>query len=127
MKLRTLFMINFFIALFFGLGCAIFAVPLIQLYGLAANEAAIWTTRLVGGSILGFSALMWFGANTASAEARRVIAFALFVQDIVGLVASMEIQLGGNINVLGWSNPILYLLLALGYGYFAFIAKEENR
>lgn len=69
-------------------------------------------TRLVGGAILGYATLMWFGRRTDSIEARRAIALALFVQDAIGFAASLKLQLGGSINDLGWSNPILYGILA---------------
>jgi len=127
MKLRHLFMINFFIALFFGLTCSLLPGPLLQLYGLSVSAAGIWTTRLVGGSILGFATLMWFGRRVASADACRAVALALFVQDTVGFIASMEIQLSGSVNAIGWSNPLLYFLLALGYSYFVFFAKADVR
>jgi hypothetical protein len=121
MKLRHLFAINLAIAIIFGLTCSLFPHQLFQLYGLALDEAGVWVTRLVGGSILGFATLMWFGRRTTSVEARRAIAMALLVQDAIGLVASMEIQLGGAMGPIGWSNPALYLLLAFGYAYFLFI------
>ena len=121
MKLRHLFTINLFIALFFGTSCAVFPGWVLRLYGLAAEAGAIWTTRLVGGSILGFASLMWFGRKAASLEARRAIALGLLIQDVVGLAASLEVQLSGSMNALGWSNPILYGLLAFGYAYFLYI------
>ena len=68
MKLRHLFTVNLFIAVFFGLSCSLFAPWVIQLYGLEPNDAAVWTTRLVGGSILGFATLMWFGRKTELAS-----------------------------------------------------------
>jgi hypothetical protein len=126
MNLRHLFTINIFFAVFFGVTCSLFPGWAIQIYGLAPNEAAIWTTRLVGGSIFGFATLMWYGRKAASSEARRAIALALLLQDAVGFVASMEIQLGGKINAFGWSNPILYGLLALGYAYFLFIRPGDS-
>ncbi len=82
--------------------------------------------RLVGGSILGYATLMWFGRKTASVEARRAIALALLVQVAIGFAASIEIQLRGSINTLGWSNPILYGLLTLGYAYFLFIQPTDS-
>jgi len=121
MKLQHLFTTNLIIAAFFGLSCSIFAGWVLQLYGLVPNDGAIWTTRLVGGSILGFASLMWFGQKTASGETRRAIALALLIQDIVGLIASFEIQFSGSVNAFGWSNQILYGLLVLGYAYFLFI------
>jgi len=125
MKLRHLFTINLFFAIFFGVSCAVFPGWILHLYGLTSNDGAIWTTRLVGGSILGFATLMWFGRGAASADARRAIALALFVQDAIGMLASLEIQVRGAVNVLGWSDPILYTLLALGYAYFLFIRPAD--
>jgi len=59
-------------------------------------------TRLIGGSILGYASLMWFGSKRESAKTRRAIALALFFQDSIGLAGSLEIQLSGKMNFLGW-------------------------
>ena len=126
MKLQHLFTINIFFAAFFGLACALLPLWTIQLYGLTANEAAIWTTRLVGGSILGYGTLMWFGRKSELVAARRAIALALLIQDAIGFIASMEIQLSGKVNAFGWPSTILYGLLALGYAYFLFIRLERS-
>jgi len=120
MNLRHLFTLNLIIAIFFGISCALFPVWVLQLYGLVPNEAGIWTTRLVGGSILGFATLMWFGRTAATQEGRRAIAIALLVQDLVGLLASIEIQLSGAVNAFGWSSILLYGFLSIGYAYFIF-------
>ena len=126
MKLRHLFTINIFIAILFGLCCALLPGWLGRLYGLVPDEASIWVTRLVGGSILGYATLMWYGRRSESIQTRRAIALALFIQDIIGLAASVEIQLRGNINFLGWPlNILTYGLLTLGYAYFYFF-KPEN-
>jgi len=123
--LRHLFGVNLVFALFFGLTCALVPRQLCSLYGLPLEEAGVWTTRLLGGSILGFATLMWFGRRTALAEARRAIALALLVQDSIGLAASLAIQLGGRIALIGWSNVALYGLLTLGYGVFLVLAPNR--
>jgi len=125
-KLRHLFTINLFLAIFFGLSCSLFPVSVLRLYGLQSNPAAVWASRLVGGAILGYATLMWFGRRPRSLDARRAIAIALFVQDAIGFLASLEIQLGGAMNALGWSNPVLYGLLTLGYGYFLFLRRQDS-
>lgn len=126
MKLQHLFTINIFIAAFYGISCAVFPAWSLRMHGVIPDPAAIWMTRLAGGSILGFGTLMWFGRASASVEARRAIALALIVQDIVGFLASLEIQLYGNVNAFGWSNPVVYGLLALGYVYFRFINQKNS-
>ena len=126
MKLRHLFTINLFVAAFFGLSCTFFPAWVIGVYGVETNAAAIWMARLVGGSILGFATLMWFGRNTPLVPARRAIALALLVQDAIGLGASLEFQIRGGANALGWSSPLLYGLLALGYAYFLFARPRDS-
>ena len=126
MKLRHLFTVNIFFAAFFGISCSLFPAWVLRIYGLGSNDAAIWTTRLVGGSILGLATLMWFGRSSADRDARRAIALALCVQDLVGTLASIEIQLRGSINTFGWSNPILYGLLTLAYVYFLFVRPADS-
>ncbi len=124
MKLQHLFTINIFIAAFFGISSFLFPVWGLQLYGLLPDVGAIWTTRLLGGSILGFASLMWFGRKAASVEARRAIALALLIQDVVGLIASIEIQVSGSVNAFGWSSPVVYGMLAIGYAYFLWIKPD---
>lgn len=126
MKLKHFFFINIFFAVFFGVSCAFFAGWVLRLYGLVPEPGALWTTRLVGGSILGFATLMWFGRKSESREARRAIALALLIQDTIGFVASLLIQLGGNVNAFGWPSLVLYGALALGYAYFLFINPNAS-
>jgi hypothetical protein len=126
MKLRHLFTINIVFAIFFGVSCTLFPRFVFWLYGLVPDDAAIWVTRLVGGSILGFATLMWFGIRAASVSARRAIALALLVQDAIGCVASVEFQLTGKVNVFGWFSLALYGVLALAYAYFLFIRPVDS-
>jgi len=125
-KLRQLFTINLFFAIFFGVSCAVFPRWVFQLYGLPADDAAIWTTRLLGGAILGYATLMWFGRKAASGDACRAIALALLLQDAIGFIASIEIQLKGGVNVFGWFSLALYGVLALAYAFFLFIRPEDS-
>jgi len=126
MKLRHLFTINIFFAAFFGVSCTLFPRFVFWLYGLVPDDAAIWVTRLVGGSILGFATLMWFGMRAASVDTRRAIALALLVQDAIGCVASIVFQLTGKVNTFGWFSLALYGVLALAYAFFLFIRPKES-
>lgn len=126
MKLRHLFIINIFLAIFFGVACALFPGFVFWLYGLVPDDAAIWVTRLVGGSILGYATLMWFGIRAAPVSARRAIALALLVQDAIGCIASVEFQLTGKVNLFGWFSLALYGVLALAYAYFLFVRPDDS-
>jgi hypothetical protein len=126
MKLRNLFTVNIFIAIFFGGSCTFFPHFVYSLYNVVPDEAAIWASRLVGGSILGFATLMWFGIKAASAESRRAIAIALLVQDTIGFVASIIFQVKEEVNAFGWLSLALYGILALAYTYFIFIRPDKD-
>ena len=52
----------------------------------------------------------------------RPLALAWLFVWLTPLAASA--QLGGSINALGWSNPALYGLLALGYAYFLLVKPD---
>ena len=75
--------------------------------------------------LLSFAVLTWVARNAPDSETRRAILLALFVGDSVGFVIALIGQLGGEVNVLGWSTVAIYLLLAVGFGYFRFVAKQE--
>jgi hypothetical protein len=125
MKLRNLFAINIFFAIFFGGTCTFLPHFIFSMYNLVPDEAAIWVTRLTGGSILGFATLMWFGIKTPSVESRRAIALALLVQDAIGFIASIVFQFTDKVNVFGWLSLALYGVLALAYAYFLFIRPNK--
>jgi len=112
--------VNIFIAIFFGGTCTFLPRFVFSLYGIVPDDAAIWVSRLTGGSILGFATLMWLGIKTPSVETRRAIAIALLVQDTIGFFASLIFQLTGKVNAFGWASLVLYGALALAYAYFLF-------
>lgn len=125
MKLRHLFAVNIFFAVFFGGSCSLFPRWVFSLYDLAPDEAAIWTARLAGGSILGFATLMWFGQKATSVDTRRAIGLALLVQDVIGCIASLNFQLVGTVNTFGWFSLALYGFLAMAYAFFLFARPES--
>lgn len=50
----------------------------------------------------------------------------MFVYSAVGLVVALYSQLAGMVNALGWSTVVLFLLFALGFGYFQFMKPSES-
>jgi len=125
MKLRHIFIINIFIAAFFGLSWCILPRFFFWLYGLIPNYISIWLVRLVGGSVLGFATLMWFGIKIASVDSRKAIALALLVQDIIGFIASIIFLFSGRANFFAWLSLAMYGGFAIAYAFFIFIKPES--
>ena len=124
MKLSALMIVNAIIAAVFGLGFVFAPGQVTSLYSLETGAVLEYVAQLFGAALLGFAVLTWFARNVADSEARRAILLAMFVGDGVGFVLALIAQIQGIQNAMGWSTVVIYLLLALGFGYFRFIAKE---
>ncbi len=79
-----------------------------------------YVAQLFGVSLVGFAFLTWSARNATDSDARKAIVLALFVSDGVGFIVALIGQFAGVVNSLGWSTVAIYLLLALGFGYFQF-------
>ena len=126
MKLSTLMVINAIVALLFGLAFVLMAGTLLSFYGITPSPGGLIPARLFGATLLGYAVLTWFARNTEESEARRAIVLALFVSDVVGFIVALVGQLSGAVNALGWSTVVIYLLLALGFGYFQFMKPSAS-
>ncbi len=125
MKLSTLFSIHAVVAGIFGLAFTLAPESLLSFYGGALNPVGVVVGRLFGSALLGIAAIAWFARNIEAPEARQAIVLALFVSDAVGFIVALLGQLSGVVNALGWTTVAIYLLLALGYGYFQFVRPSS--
>ena len=125
MKLRALMVVNAIVSGLFGIAFVIIPGQSLSQYGFTAGPALELMFQLLGAAFIGFGVLTWAARNATDSEARRAILLALFVGDFVGFVICLIAQLGGFVNSLGWSSVAIYLLLALGWGYFRFLKPAE--
>ena len=120
MNLKTLMTINAIVALVFGAAFVIAPAQTYSLYDITASEQLLLMGRLFGGSLIGFAVLTWMARNATDSDARKAIVLALFISEGIGFVGALIGQLNNVVNVFGWSTVAIYLLLALGFGYFQF-------
>ena len=118
MKLRTLFGLNSYVFLIFGLAALVAPTPLASLYGAKLNQYGVYSTQFLGGTFLGYAVLAWFGRNAEESQVRHAIILALFVTWSTGFVLALKGQLFGHFNDLGWVHVVVSFLFAFGYGYF---------
>lgn len=126
MKLRNLFIVNAVISFVFGIPLVLVPMMLLSLYGITLGEAGIVVTRLYGAAMLSHCLLTWLARGAPDSEARRAVVPALFISDVIGFIVGLLGQLAGLANPLGWSVPVIYGLLALGYGYFQFVKPSAS-
>ncbi len=126
MKLSTMMIINAVVAAGFGVAFVLVPSQAISLYGIEeTSEILILILRLMGAAFIGFAVLTWLARNASDSDARRAIVLALIVSDGIGFIAALIAQLADVVNSLGWSTVAIYLLLALGFGYFQFAKPAD--
>jgi hypothetical protein len=120
MKLSTLMVINAIIAFIFGVAFVIIPWQMLLLYGVQPSPELNYMGQLFGGALLAFAVLTWSARNADVSEARKSIVMAMFIGDGIGFIVALIGQLNNVVNDFGWSTVVLYLLLAIGFGYFTF-------
>jgi hypothetical protein len=118
--------INTIVAVVFGLGFLIVPGWLMAHYGIMADAPLEYVGQLFGAALLAFAVLTWSASDVAHSEARQAILLALFVGDGIGFIVALIGQLGGVVNAVGWSTEVIYLLLALAFGYFRFGTTQKT-
>lgn len=121
MKLSVFMTIVAVVAGLFGLGFVFAPEQVLSFYGAAPDAGTNYMTQLFGAALLGFAVILWLCKDAEDSPVLKAILLGLFVAEGVGFVVALMTQLGGSINALGWSTVIIYLLFALGFGYFRFI------
>jgi hypothetical protein len=105
MKVNALMVVNAIVAGLFGIGFVLVPAQLLSQYGITTDAPFDLVGQLFGAALIGFAVLT------------------LCVGDAIGFVVALVGQLDGVVNTLGWSTVVIYLVLALGFGYFRF-AKQ---
>jgi hypothetical protein len=120
MKLRTVMIFNAIVATIFGLAFLFLPGQVPLMYGVTPDAVLRYMGQLFGVCLIGFAFLTWGARDASDSDARRAIVFALFISNGAGFIVALIGQLRNVVNVLGWLTVVIYLLLALGFGYFQF-------
>ncbi len=126
MKFGTLMIINAVISLAFGLSFVLVPGQSLHMYGVTADAPLELVARLLGSAFLGYGVMTWSARSATASEVRRPVLLSIFVGDGVGFFVALIAQLGGVVNAMGWSTVVIYLLLALGCGYFLFLKSSDS-
>jgi len=125
MKLNNFLTVKAVISLFFGIAFGLVPAAVLSLFGMTMDPAGIFAARLLGAMLIGIGLICWFEKD-AGVGALRGITLALFIADVLGFLVSLMGQLSGLMNALGWITVVLWFLLALGFGYFRFVAPDNS-
>jgi len=124
MKLNTFMIIAAIVAFIFGLGFIIAPAASLKPYGTTTDLTGQFLARYLGSSLLGIAFITFLTRNAPASPTRKGLLAGLFVTMVLGFVVALYDKFAGSGNALIWLNVAIYLLLALGFGYFAFMKND---
>ena len=125
MKLSSFLVVKAIISLLFGIGFAVIPAAVWSIYGVTLDSTGVFMTRFVAALLIGVGLICWFTRN-ADASALKGITLSLCIADTIGFIVALVGQLAGDMNALGWIIVAIWLLLALGLGYFRFLKPSTS-
>ena len=125
MKLSNFLVVKAVISLAFGIAFALVPAAVMSLYGVTLDLGGAFMARFLGACLVGIGLICWLDRN-ADPQVLQGITLALCIGDTVGFIVALLGQLSGLANALGWVNVVIWLLLALGLGYFRFLKPSAS-
>ena len=120
MTLNTLFTICSVLSLVFGIAFVLVPGQVHSAYGVMPDGVDRFNGRLMGAAFVGFGVLTWMARGLADTQARRMVVVVMFVTTLLALGVTLLGQIQGVLGPAGWSSVVIYLLEAIGFGYYWF-------
>lgn len=127
MRLRTLFVLDAAISSLLAVGFLLGPSTLLKFFGFTTGKTEVLLVQVLGGALLGFAALAWFGKDFTDSSALRGVITSLLIFSAIGFVTILlamfsQVTRGGS----AWLLVILFLLAAAGYSYLEFTGLGEE-
>jgi hypothetical protein len=123
MTTRNFFIVSAVIILLSGVVSVLYPQLMFDAWGTESNQAGLIITQLSGALEIGLGLILWLSRNEGVSKARRAIVLGGFITYSLFFII-MLINISGVSSAAVWANIVLYLLLALGFGFFAFLKKS---
>ena len=88
---------------------------------LTGAEGSQLLLQWLGSSATGYAVLLWMARDVTEMAAQRAVSIGMLAGFGVGFVVTLLAQMGDAATSAGWVSAILFLLLAAGFGYAAFM------
>ncbi len=117
MTIKTFFVIFAVLAVGHGIGFVLVPDQVASAYGLAISASSRLTAQLFGGALLFWGVILWFARDFPN-EAARGVLIGTIIGDVPSLIVVVMGTLAGTMNAMGWVAMLIYLVSAVGSGYF---------
>ena len=117
MQMRSVLIVNTFLATVHGLAFVLLPTFALTFYGISTGPGEQLMGQLFGTGLLTIALVCWLGRGLVDQNALRVIGVALCVPYVVGAVVTALGTYAGVMNVFGWLGVAIYAGLAAAYGW----------
>ena len=123
MTIKFFFIASAVIIFFSGVVSVLLPQMMFDAWGAPSNQAGLIITQLSGALEIGLSVILFLSRNEGVSNVRRAIVLGgLFTYSLFFII--MMINTSTELSAMAWGNIAVYLLLALGFGYYAFLKKD---
>jgi hypothetical protein len=89
-----------------------------SVYGLQTFAAVALVSRLFGGALVAWGAILWLAKSFRDEAAVRAVLISTAVAEAISLCFVIQSTMAGTMNAMGWVAVMIYLFGAVGCGYF---------
>ncbi|HEY4326864.1 MAG TPA: hypothetical protein VGN20_22955 [Mucilaginibacter sp.] len=119
MKLSAFAIIITILAFGFGLAFVFIPAKFVAFYGASLDGGGVVVGRYFGGSNIFLGMIFWsYSKVPLTAKSWPKLLRYNLIYDILMLIISLMAVLNAEVNTMGWTTVALFVLLAIGSGYF---------
>lgn len=105
----------------FGAAALLIPDAMTSLLGIRLDAVGIVLARVLGSTLLGFAAVLWWSRNLVAAEILKGVLIGGFTLNALSAIAGVMAISGGVLEPRAWLGIVIRLALTAGFGYFAFV------
>jgi hypothetical protein len=124
---RRLFVLNAVIAGFYGIALLAVTEPILDIYGVDANDDGVYMARWFGLGLIASGLITWLTREAADTPTGRAIGRALSVTYGIGVLLALWGTIFGPFNALGLVAVTLNLLLGSAFAWLGIIEPRTHR
>ena len=123
---RRLFVLNAVIAGFYGIALLAVTEPILDIYGVDANDDGVYMARWFGLGLIASGLITWLTRDAADTATGRAIGRALGVTYGIGVLLALWGTILGPFNALGLVAVTLNLLLGSAFAWLGFLEPRTR-
>jgi hypothetical protein len=89
-----------------------------SVYGLQTSPAVALVSRLFGGALVAWGAILWLAKSFRDEAAVRAVLISTAIAEAISLCFVIQSTMAGTMNATGWVAVLIYLFGAVGCGSF---------